>query len=124
MIVASEFHSKNRHLDYKEQPFSSGQIKSVWGLENDSSFWLHQFPDFSSLSQCARDSHFQSALHSCTCRALLTLVLFCDAIYQIPTNQEIKVTVSLAVGLQGNVFIVIWLKEGIEPGGSELCYTV
>lgn len=120
MLVSGEFHGKNRHLDYEEEPFSSGQIDSVWGLENDSTFWFHQFPDFSSLSHCVWDSRFQSALHSCTCRALLTFFFFFwDAISRIPTNQEIIVAFSLAVGLQRNVFIVVWLKEGIEPRGEQ-----
>lgn len=54
-IFVSGFHCKNRHLDYKEQPFSSGHIEFVWGLENDSTFWFHGFPDFSGVSHlCVR----------------------------------------------------------------------
>lgn len=43
---------------------------------------------------------------------LLTLVLFWDAICQIPANKEIKVTLSMAVDLQSNEFLLYDLKRG------------
>lgn len=114
-IFTNEFHCKNRHLGYKEQSFTLEQVESSWGLDNDN-FLVHLFHDFSSLSQCVWDSHFQSAIHSCTCRALLTLILFWDAICQIPANKEIKVTLSMAVDLQNNEFVLHGLKRGLNVG--------